>query len=119
MQYPGSYLFPSKRLLDKSLNGLYSICLYISRTKLSTSSDFCGGPKILVDSMDASISRQFHFVYFFNLVFSMELSILEIPGIVVDSKICHLTKFDFYLCSHANIQVTHLTTNTFYMMSLI
>ncbi|KAG6523543.1 hypothetical protein ZIOFF_013404 [Zingiber officinale] len=64
MQYPGSYLFPSKRLLDKSLNGLYS-----TRT-------------------------------------------------VVDSKIDHPTEFDFYLCSHASIQITHLTTNTFCMMYL-
>ncbi|KAI5445145.1 hypothetical protein KIW84_013413 [Lathyrus oleraceus] len=27
-----------------------------------------------------------------------------LPGTVVDSKICHPTKFDFYLCSHAGIQ---------------
>jgi hypothetical protein len=27
------------------------------------------------------------------------------PGTVVDSKICHPTEFDFYLCSHAGIQV--------------
>jgi hypothetical protein len=26
-------------------------------------------------------------------------------GTVVDSKICHPTEFDFYLCSHAGIQV--------------
>lgn len=29
----------------------------------------------------------------------------EISGTVVDSKICHPTEFDFYLCSHAGIQV--------------
>lgn len=28
-------------------------------------------------------------------------------GTVVDSKICHPTEFDFYLCSHAGIQVNH------------
>ncbi|XP_076896843.1 protein argonaute 1-like [Bidens hawaiensis] len=28
------------------------------------------------------------------------------PGTVVDSKICHPTEFDFYLCSHAGIQGT-------------
>lgn len=28
-----------------------------------------------------------------------------IVGTVVDSKICHPTEFDFYLCSHAGIQV--------------
>ena len=28
-----------------------------------------------------------------------------ILGTVVDSKICHPTEFDFYLCSHAGIQV--------------
>jgi hypothetical protein len=27
-------------------------------------------------------------------------------GTVVDSKICHPTEFDFYLCSHAGIQVS-------------
>nr|CAD1842976.1 unnamed protein product [Ananas comosus var. bracteatus] len=27
-----------------------------------------------------------------------------LPGTVVDSKICHPTEFDFYLCSHAGIQ---------------
>ncbi|KAG6537210.1 hypothetical protein ZIOFF_002296 [Zingiber officinale] len=32
---------------------------------------------------------------------------------IVDSKIGHPTEFNFYLCSHASIQVTHLTTNTF------
>lgn len=29
-----------------------------------------------------------------------------ILGTVVDSKICHPTEFDFYLCSHAGIQVS-------------
>lgn len=29
-----------------------------------------------------------------------------LPGTVVDSKICHPTEFDFYLCSHAEIQGT-------------
>ncbi|KAG6514222.1 hypothetical protein ZIOFF_024567 [Zingiber officinale] len=33
-----------------------------------------------------------------------ELSILEIPGTVVDSKIGHPTELDFYLCSYASIQ---------------
>ncbi|KAF8014501.1 hypothetical protein BT93_H0343 [Corymbia citriodora subsp. variegata] len=28
------------------------------------------------------------------------------PGTVVDTKICHPTEFDFYLCSHAGIQGT-------------
>ncbi|PWZ46380.1 Protein argonaute 1B [Zea mays] len=28
-----------------------------------------------------------------------------LPGTVVDSKICHPTEFDFYLCSHAGIQL--------------
>ena len=35
-----------------------------------------------------------------------------ISGTVVDSKICHPTEFDFYLCSHAGIQVS------FYLESL-
>lgn len=30
---------------------------------------------------------------------------LLLAGTVVDSKICHPTEFDFYLCSHAGIQV--------------
>ncbi|KAL6580019.1 Protein argonaute 10 [Orobanche minor] len=29
-----------------------------------------------------------------------------LPGTVVDSKICHPTEFDFYLCRHAGIQGT-------------
>lgn len=29
-------------------------------------------------------------------------------GTVVDTKICHPTEFDFYLCSHAGIQVNNL-----------
>ncbi|XP_072998962.1 protein argonaute PNH1-like [Typha latifolia] len=29
-----------------------------------------------------------------------------LPGTIVDSKICHPTEFDFYLCSHAGIQGT-------------
>ncbi|KAJ1694860.1 hypothetical protein LUZ63_011558 [Rhynchospora breviuscula] len=29
-----------------------------------------------------------------------------LPGTVVDTKICHPKKFDFYLCSHASIQGT-------------
>jgi hypothetical protein len=28
-----------------------------------------------------------------------------LKGTVVDSKICHPTEFDFYLCSHAGIKV--------------
>ncbi|KAK9062846.1 hypothetical protein SSX86_020036 [Deinandra increscens subsp. villosa] len=30
-----------------------------------------------------------------------------LPGTVVDSKICHPTEFDFYLCSHAGIQARY------------
>lgn len=30
---------------------------------------------------------------------------MSFAGTVVDSKICHPTEFDFYLCSHAGIQV--------------
>jgi len=32
----------------------------------------------------------------------------NVSGTVVDSKICHPTEFDFYLCSHAGIQVIFL-----------
>jgi len=32
----------------------------------------------------------------------------NVSGTVVDSKICHPTEFDFYLCSHAGIQVNFL-----------
>ncbi|KAG2728156.1 hypothetical protein I3843_01G187300 [Carya illinoinensis] len=35
---------------------------------------------------------------------SMDKSGNILPGTVVDSKICHPTEFDFYLCSHAGIQ---------------
>ncbi|CAO2822761.1 unnamed protein product [Amaranthus hypochondriacus] len=37
---------------------------------------------------------------------SMDKSGNILPGTVVDSKICHPTDFDFYLCSHAGIQGT-------------
>ncbi|XP_031493653.1 protein argonaute 10-like [Nymphaea colorata] len=37
---------------------------------------------------------------------SMEKSGNILPGTVVDSKICHPSEFDFYLCSHAGIQGT-------------
>ncbi|PKU72322.1 Protein argonaute 10 [Dendrobium catenatum] len=35
-----------------------------------------------------------------------------LPGTVVDSKICHPTEFDFYLCSHAGIQKGLITDQT-------
>lgn len=45
-------------------------------------------------------------------VFSLPVSFLQyiilcfyMLGTVVDTKICHPTEFDFYLCSHAGIQV--------------
>ncbi|KAG6472266.1 hypothetical protein ZIOFF_069726 [Zingiber officinale] len=117
MQYPGSYLFPSKRLLDKSLNGLYSTSLCLSRTKLSISSDFLWWSKNII-TLDCLLT----ITVTTNLLIRLEtyclLSILEIPGNVVNSKICHPTKFNLYLCNHASIQVTHLTTNTFCMMYL-
>ncbi|XP_021732844.1 protein argonaute 5-like isoform X1 [Chenopodium quinoa] len=34
-----------------------------------------------------------------------------LPGTVVDSKICHPSEFDFYLCSHAGIQGTSRPTH--------
>jgi hypothetical protein len=34
-------------------------------------------------------------------------------GTVVDSKICHPTEFDFYLCSHAGIQVINILNHHF------
>lgn len=39
-----------------------------------------------------------------------------VTGTVVDSKICHPTEFDFYLCSHAGIQVPliSITVNLMY-----
>lgn len=37
--------------------------------------------------------------------FSKTLLNVSSVGTVVDSKICHPTEFDFYLCSHAGIQV--------------
>ncbi|XP_073136369.1 protein argonaute 1B-like [Henckelia pumila] len=38
--------------------------------------------------------------------YSVDRSGNILPGTVVDSKICHPTEFDFYLCSHAGIQGT-------------
>ncbi|XP_044950793.1 protein argonaute 1C-like [Hordeum vulgare subsp. vulgare] len=37
---------------------------------------------------------------------SMDRSGNILPGTVVDTKICHPTEFDFYLCSHAGIKGT-------------
>ncbi|KAL3681567.1 hypothetical protein R1sor_024523 [Riccia sorocarpa] len=34
-----------------------------------------------------------------------------LPGTVVDTKICHPTEFDFYLCSHSGIQGTSRPTH--------
>lgn len=34
-----------------------------------------------------------------------------LPGTVVDTKICHPTEFDYYLCSHAGIQGTSRPTH--------
>lgn len=34
-------------------------------------------------------------------------------GTVVDQKICHPTEFDFYLCSHAGIQVARAMLMSF------
>ncbi|XP_058090486.1 protein argonaute 1-like [Magnolia sinica] len=38
--------------------------------------------------------------------YSVDKSGNILPGTVVDTKICHPTEFDFYLCSHAGIQGT-------------
>ncbi|KZV34777.1 protein argonaute 1A-like [Dorcoceras hygrometricum] len=38
--------------------------------------------------------------------YSVDKSGNILPGTVVDSKICHPTEFDFYLCSHAGIHGT-------------
>ncbi|XP_019181084.1 PREDICTED: protein argonaute 10-like isoform X1 [Ipomoea nil] len=38
-----------------------------------------------------------------------------LPGTVVDTKICHPTEFDFYLCSHAGIQVISPRLSTLYV----
>ncbi|XP_047309924.1 protein argonaute MEL1-like [Impatiens glandulifera] len=34
-----------------------------------------------------------------------------LPGTVVDTKICHVREFDFYLCSHSGIQGTSRPTH--------
>ena len=41
-------------------------------------------------------------------MFKTLINLLSV-GTVVDSKICHPTEFDFYLCSHAGIQVNLCT----------
>jgi eukaryotic translation initiation factor 2C len=42
---------------------------------------------------------------FFALINFLNVLVPPKIGTVVDSKICHPTQFDFYLCSHAGIQV--------------
>lgn len=39
------------------------------------------------------------------IIFLLGMSDVKVAGTVVDSKICHPTEFDFYLCSHSGIQV--------------
>jgi hypothetical protein len=52
-------------------------------------------------------------------VFSIWLSLFgflsPFAGTVVDSKICHPTEFDFFLCSHAGIKVNMMMTTTYYL----
>ena len=40
-----------------------------------------------------------------SLILTCIIIYCDSTGTVVDSKICHPTEFDFYLCSHAGIQV--------------
>lgn len=39
----------------------------------------------------------------------------DMLGTVVDSKICHPTEFDFYLCSHAGIQAGIIYGNILFL----
>ena len=58
-----------------------------------------------------------------NVLSSFDLGVMifltstfyKIAGTVVDTKICHPTEFDFFLCSHAGIKVILLEH---YMYSL-
>ena len=52
------------------------------------------------------VMSSFHKLLYLHL--KMAFTLKEnfcVSGTVVDSKICHPTEFDFYLCSHAGIQV--------------
>jgi hypothetical protein len=39
------------------------------------------------------------------LCLMISILLMVLTGTVVDTKICHPSEFDFYLCSHAGIQV--------------
>ena len=46
-----------------------------------------------------------HMHKYFEFLLTIYCHFICFSGTVVDSKICHPTEFDFYLCSHAGIQV--------------
>ncbi|KAG6518264.1 hypothetical protein ZIOFF_021668 [Zingiber officinale] len=123
MQYLGSYLFPSKRLLDKSLNGLYSTRMDVFVLNIPFVFQACASlePNYQPLVTFAVVQKCHHTILFANNHGDhqfVDKSGNILPRIVVDSKIGHPTEFNFYLCSHASIQVTHLTNNTFCMMYL-
>jgi hypothetical protein len=53
-------------------------------------------------SVETSMENAIYLFCWFYLLTPLSVSI---AGTVVDSKICHPTEFDFFLCSHAGIKV--------------
>lgn len=59
------------------------------------------------------------FVTFYDLGFIYNFCTFDFTGTVVDSKICHPTEFDFYLCSHAGIQANSSFCFSFYWWFIV
>uniref|UniRef100_A0A0E0HVU9 Uncharacterized protein n=1 Tax=Oryza nivara TaxID=4536 RepID=A0A0E0HVU9_ORYNI len=65
--------------------------------------------QVLLHELDAIRKKRHHtrlFAHNHNDQNSVDRSGNILPGTVVDSKICHPTEFDFFLCSHAGIKGT-------------
>ncbi|KAI3981946.1 hypothetical protein MKX01_018852 [Papaver californicum] len=78
--------------------------LYANNHKDRSSTDKSGN--ILPGNNKCFNSDTLHVLFLaFSSLFIEQLCV-SYAGTVVDSKICHPTEFDFYLCSHAGIQGT-------------
>ena len=98
--YPQSHLWLSRKGITRgfSLRFMEGV---IRLTEVETFFQVSGfGVTVIVNNIaDASVSSCWSGII---LCFACA------AGTVVDQRICHPTEFDFYLCSHAGIQVTKL-----------
>lgn len=75
-----------------------------NRASIDKSGNILPGTFLILSYFDFKVDLLWDF-------FDIDL-FLAFSGTVVDSKICHPTEFDFYLCSHAGIQVILLLFET-------